>query len=573
MRADNGSDTTPIEFVTSHGWEHKVMGGEIWVAPCPVCQNRDAADLKACRGFSVNEESGAAHCLKCGWAGNLYLLATEVLDERAPRLPPSTGKRKQSKPTDPLPALDDYEAAFRLNEPQAFLAARGLTAATAAAWHLGYDRGQRAVAIPLIVSEDAGPVCYKFRSCEAEPRLRYFKSRGYPLVPAGLHLLDRDHPRCIITEGEIDAMALHQVGLRNVVSITSGAGTFKPEWRDHFDPFRQIILAYDNDDKGREGMIKAAEVLGRDRCLACTPPDPWKDWGECVAKGKADKASLEPIFRHARPMSASVAFVPWREVSSLVRRRIQEGPPETVRFDPSNLCKVMDGLGLGEITLLFARTDQGKTTLARTIALSAMRAGAPCLYSSAEFDLDEVGFAFARMVTGKDRASLTEQDMDAWRSELDLPLHVLRERTYTVADLIREIRVAVWCHGVRLVVLDPLYFLMTPPPGNMDETAHRAAYFRELVREFRTMPAHLIVVHNARKGDGMPTAEDAKGAQELGGDSKNMLTIQAGTNDPSAKMRPFKVRVIKAKRTGETRDVEVQLLKTHRTMVLEERWF
>lgn len=60
-------------------------------------------------------------------------------------------------------------------------------------------------------------------------------------------------------------MQLWQRGITNVLSVTLGAGYFPQEWVDQLKDVKKIYLCYDNDDAGKEGAKKTAEILGKDR--------------------------------------------------------------------------------------------------------------------------------------------------------------------------------------------------------------------------------------------------------------------------------------------------------------------
>lgn len=76
----------------------------------------------------------------------------------------------------------------------------------------------------------------------------------------------------IFTEGIVDAILLAQYGLP-AISKTTGASAWKNEWFRYFTKTRLIYLVYDNDDAGRLGVKRMAEMIGSYRCLAYTFDD------------------------------------------------------------------------------------------------------------------------------------------------------------------------------------------------------------------------------------------------------------------------------------------------------------
>jgi hypothetical protein len=91
------------------------------------------------------------------------------------------------------------------------------------------------------------------------------------------------------------------MGFPNVVAVTCGAGTLKEEWIDDLEQFNEVYLSCDMDADGRTGVEKAANKLGRYRCLNVLLP--LKDANDCLKAG--EKAAVEKA----------------DEIRSLVRKR------------------------------------------------------------------------------------------------------------------------------------------------------------------------------------------------------------------------------------------------------------
>lgn len=79
----------------------------------------------------------------------------------------------------------------------------------------------------------------------------------------------------VVTEGNLDAMAVWQSGSHNVVSIPGGATDLN--WIkynfDFLEKFKKIILWLDNDTAGEEGTKKIVQKLGEYRCYIVESPD------------------------------------------------------------------------------------------------------------------------------------------------------------------------------------------------------------------------------------------------------------------------------------------------------------
>ena len=77
----------------------------------------------------------------------------------------------------------------------------------------------------------------------------------------------------VITEGYFDTLACVEAGYKNVVSIHGGAEDLK--WIqfnfDFLEQFHDIILWFDNDKAGQDGLHKSVSRLGEYRCKIVTP--------------------------------------------------------------------------------------------------------------------------------------------------------------------------------------------------------------------------------------------------------------------------------------------------------------
>jgi len=72
-----------------------------------------------------------------------------------------------------------------------------------------------------------------------------------------------------ITEGEFDVMALHQIGIKNAISVPNGANDNDDYWinsKEYLRDVKKFIIAVDMDEKGKSLRDKISQRLGRYRC-------------------------------------------------------------------------------------------------------------------------------------------------------------------------------------------------------------------------------------------------------------------------------------------------------------------
>jgi len=88
-----------------------------------------------------------------------------------------------------------------------------------------------------------------------------------------------------IVEGEFDVLAMYEAGIKNVISLPSGANDNDDYWQNSKDYLKEVeeyIIAVDNDEKGKEILEKIAHRLGKYRCKYIEwknkdANDDWKD--------------------------------------------------------------------------------------------------------------------------------------------------------------------------------------------------------------------------------------------------------------------------------------------------------
>lgn len=90
----------------------------------------------------------------------------------------------------------------------------------------------------------------------------------------------------VLCEGEIDALIARQVGI-NALTTTAGASTFNKQFANTISKAAdKVWIAYDGDEAGREGRVKAGKILVREGLTVkfCSTPDD-KDINDLYLEG------------------------------------------------------------------------------------------------------------------------------------------------------------------------------------------------------------------------------------------------------------------------------------------------
>jgi len=113
------------------------------------------------------------------------------------------------------------------------------------------------------------------------------------------------YDNCIITEGEMDVLALHEAGITNAISVPNGATLntnnldYLDNCIDYFEDKEKIILAVDDDEPGQALQAELIRRLGSEVCFLVSFDD-CKDANEYLLK--YGKQKLAERVASARPV-------------------------------------------------------------------------------------------------------------------------------------------------------------------------------------------------------------------------------------------------------------------------------
>ena len=110
---------------------------------------------------------------------------------------------------------------------------------------------------------------------------------------------------CVIVEGEMDVLALHEAGITNAISVPNGATLntnnldYLDNCIDYFEDKEKVILAVDSDDAGQALQAELIRRLGSEVCYIATFDD-CKDANEYLQK--YGKQKLAERIEGSRPV-------------------------------------------------------------------------------------------------------------------------------------------------------------------------------------------------------------------------------------------------------------------------------
>ena len=136
---------------------------------------------------------------------------------------------------------------------------------------------------------------------------------------------------CIITEGEMDVLALHEAGIPNSISVPNGATLnsnnldYLDNCIDYFEDKEKIILAVDSDEAGQALQAELVRRLGAEVCYLASFDD-CKDANEYLVKYGKEKLSERITQARPVPLENVTTFKDIEdEVTDFVRNGFKKG--------------------------------------------------------------------------------------------------------------------------------------------------------------------------------------------------------------------------------------------------------
>ena len=181
----------------------------------------------------------------------------------------------------------------------------------------------------------------------------------------GEHLFSKNK-YCIITEGELDALSAYQMFKTDkyetpVVSIKNGITSAVKDVKNSLDwleQFDNVIVNFDNDEQGKEGALKVAELFSPGKCKIMHLPNDFKDASDCLSKNKIQtyvKAFWDAkVFAPDGIINANSLFdeITKPTIKSFVQYPFEELNKITYGIRPSELVTFTAGSGLGKTQVM-----------------------------------------------------------------------------------------------------------------------------------------------------------------------------------------------------------------------------
>src|SRR5258708_1285241 len=228
------------------------------------------------------------------------------------------------------------------------------------------------------INSIGAPVSIGFKYPNGDYKVRLIDKKEFYWVkggsnePNGLFGQDKftpgSHKYVTITEGELDALSLHQVLGSPVVSVSSATAAVRDctHSRSWLNSYERIYLAFDNDTNGRSATAAVARLFDRDKVFQVKFTHR-KDANDYLLAG--EEQELKKIWWNSKK------YLPENIVSSLedFAQALRNPPKLGAPYPFEELTKRTYGIRTGEVVLITAQEKVGKTEFTHAILHSLLK--------------------------------------------------------------------------------------------------------------------------------------------------------------------------------------------------------
>lgn len=343
-----------LDFANYIGAEVKQKGNELFFKYCPQCKG-GGGDKET---FSVNLETGAFKCFRasCDYHGHFVELARDFgfkLDDEQERKYRKLPQIKiESKPK----AIEHLES-------------RGISADVVKRYKVTVQKNNENVLVFPFYDEQGIMQFVKYRKTNYDKNKdkckEWCETDTMPIL-FGMAQCE-DFSRLVITEGQIDSLSVASCGIKNAVSVPTGAlgFTWLANCWDWINKFKEIVVFGDY-EKGKITLIETLEkrIQGKVKCVRCEDYLCEKDANDILRKyGKdaiikavenAELRDVKYVKRLANVESVNLTDLP--KIKTGIRQ----------------LDRVCGGLLRGHVVLLSGKRGEGKSTFMSQIVAEAI---------------------------------------------------------------------------------------------------------------------------------------------------------------------------------------------------------
>ena len=533
------------------GANARINGNELVFQKCPYCKNRSDDKEK----FAINLETGLFNCFRasCGARGNMITLARDFnfsLSDDVDRY------YNLNSRNDRFRKFKEFKAAHS-DKAVNFCRNRGISQEVCERYELTTKRDDENILVFPFRNEAGELKFIKYRNMsykKGDTGSKEWCEKDCMPILFGMNHVPEGTEEIILTEGQLDTLAVATAGYKNVVSVPTGANGFTwiPHCWNFLQRFKSIVIFGDCEN----GKITLSEAMTarfgkKIRVARIEDYQGYKDANDILLNLGAD--AIRIVITNAE-YAKNDRIICMSDVHYVDLKQIPKIRTGIIQLDTI----LGGGLICGNLVIQTGKRGDGKSTWVSNICVEAIHNGTNCMVYSGEMPKIMVKNWIDSQIVGKQTLTNSEIDKcDQW----------YRDRLYIYdSDIVNEddprkeeeilletFEEAIIRLNVMLLVIDNL---MTIVDSETNEGLYRrqSAFTGKLAKMCKKYGVVIILVAHPRKSRLEELEnDDVSGASEITNKADVVMNYgRLSQKEAGAEKEPDNVRWISVKknRTG-----------------------
>ncbi|MDD3138930.1 MAG: bifunctional DNA primase/helicase [Lachnospiraceae bacterium] len=507
-------------FAQVVGQKTRVRGDELQFQWCPYCGG-NGKDLWT---FAINLKNGAHKCMRssCDNKGNMVTLAQDFSEF-------SLGQADEYyKPKREFRSLPQpKEKIVPRSKAVEFLASRSISDEVAKEYEITVQKDNENVLVFPFYDEKGILQFIKYRKIDFDKekdKCKEWSEKGTKPILFGMkqHVGDS----VILTEGQLDMLAVATVGYKNALSVPLGCNGFTwiPYCWDFLNSKKEIIIFGDYQD-GKITLLD--EISKRFRCKIKHVRE--EDYKDCK---DANEILIKYGKEYLKDCIKNAVEIPLKRVKELANVKSED--PFSVKKLKTGIQEIdkllYGGIPFGNVTIIAGKRGDGKSTLASQFITQGIEQGyTPFIYSGeltagnfkAWLDFQTAG---SRFITERLNADGTphyfitnsnRQKIDDWyRGKCYIYDNSIIEDDEK-EDLLKTIEEAICQYGVNIVLIDNLMTAIDLDSSNSPKYDKQSDFVKKLARISQRYNILIMLVAHRRKQESSDSNDDVAGSSDI----------------------------------------------------------
>jgi twinkle protein len=502
------------DFLTTTDWEYKEGPSNQYIVKiCPFCFD------DRWKFYIRRDDSGLFDCKLCQESGNLYQLKTKMkgVDQIG-----STQKMFSEAKELESELADEYFENLKKDKTALtyLIEKRNFKKETIKHFKLGVNDDW--IMIPHF--QDGKLWNFKMRNYVKK---EFKRITGQPSVLFNIDNIDFDKKNLVIVESETDCIAAWQMGITNVVGLTTGAGTFAPEWISTTLKFEKIYLCLNSDLAGEKGAKKIAEKIGFEKCYHVALPT--KDVNDFLIED-GDSEKFKQILKEAKKIEVENISNVSKYIEKIDDWFSKDGAISGLDLPFRNIDSFLNGFKAEDLVVLSGDTGVGKTTICLNFMHHFIKNNHRCLGFFLE---GKIMYYISRMMSMESHKKIEElrEDDEEWAklkkrfSSYPLFFYSGAQSDLTPEKLTDLLKIATKHYDIDYVMIDNLQKFVKDKYDVVKEISRTVSILKDLAVDLQ-IPILLIThIRKPERHVRRISMHDAKSSSTIYQDADIYLTL------------------------------------------------